>query len=134
MHGAPSVDKGQPTQAFVPPTYPCANEDPQRRRLGSSASGITRHQATRIDHMWTYDFVKDQTADGRPIKILTVVDEFTRECLACEVARSITGRGVIGGWPCCPPVWHLYEAGSQQGMTADGCRWVNFPQVQSVGR
>lgn len=68
----------------------------RRRRLGSSAGGITRHRATRIDHVWTYDFVKDQTADGRPVKILTVVDEFTRECLACEVARSITGRGVIG--------------------------------------
>ena len=68
----------------------------KRRRLGSSAGGITRHQALRIDQVWTYDFVKDQTAEGRPIKILTVVDEFTRECLACEVARSITGRGVIG--------------------------------------
>ena len=68
----------------------------KRRRLGSSAGGITRYRATRIDHVWTYDFVKDQTADGRPVKMLTVVDEFTRECLACEVARSITGRGVIG--------------------------------------
>lgn len=68
----------------------------KRRRLGSSEGGITRHQAVRIDHVWTYDFVKDQTADGRPVKILTVVDEFTRECLATEVARSITGRGVIG--------------------------------------
>lgn len=68
----------------------------KRRRLGSSEGGITRHQAMRIDHVWTYDFVKDQTADGRPVKILTVVDEYTRECLATEVARSITGRGVIG--------------------------------------
>jgi putative transposase len=67
----------------------------KRRRLGSSEGGITRHAAARIDHVWTYDFVKDQTADGRPIKILTVVDEYTRECLATEVARSITGRGVI---------------------------------------
>lgn len=67
----------------------------KRGRLGLSEGGITRHQAARIDHVWTYDFAKDQTADGRPIKILTVVGEYTRECLATEVARSITGRGVI---------------------------------------
>jgi len=64
--------------------------------LGTAAGGITRHRATRIDHVWTYDFVKDQTANGRPIKILTIVDEHTRECLACEVARSITSGEVIG--------------------------------------
>lgn len=59
----------------------------KRRRLGTIDGGITRHAATHKDHVWTYDFVKDQTTDGRPLKILTVVDEFTRECLAMEVAR-----------------------------------------------
>jgi putative transposase len=67
----------------------------KRRRLGSAAGGITRHAAMHIDHVWTYDFVKDQTQDGRSVKILTVVDEYTRECLAAPVARSITGRGVV---------------------------------------
>jgi transposase InsO family protein len=68
----------------------------KRRRLGTSENGITRLQARRIDHVWTYDFVKDQTLDGRSIKILTVVDEYTRECLALVVARSITAAAVVG--------------------------------------
>jgi transposase InsO family protein len=68
----------------------------KRRRLGMSENGITRLQARRIDHVWTYDFVKDQTLDGRGIKILTVVDEYTRECLALVVARSITAAAVVG--------------------------------------
>lgn len=67
----------------------------KRRRLGTVENGITRHAATRIDHVWTYDFVKDQTTDGRPIKMLTVVDEHTRECLACPVARTFTGADVV---------------------------------------
>jgi putative transposase len=68
----------------------------KRRRLGTIGNGITRHAATRIDHVWTYDFVKDQTLDGRPIKILTVVDEYTRECLAAVTARGITAAAVVG--------------------------------------
>jgi transposase InsO family protein len=48
-----------------------------------------------MDHVWTYDFVKDQTTDGRPLKILTVVDEYTRECLACPVARRFTSGDVV---------------------------------------
>lgn len=40
--------------------------------------------------------MNDQTADGRPVKILTVVDGLARECLTCEVVRSFTGRGLIG--------------------------------------
>lgn len=67
----------------------------KRRRLGTAEHGVVRRRAERIDHVWTYDFVSDQTADGRRLKILTVEDEFTRECLALEVARSITSRGVI---------------------------------------
>ena len=67
----------------------------KRRRLGSSANGVVRHRAGRIDHVWTYDFVSDQTTDGRRLKILTVEDEFTRECLALEVGRTFTGRDVV---------------------------------------
>ena len=68
----------------------------KRRRLGASENGVVRRRAERIDHVWTYDFVSDQTADGRRLKILTIEDEFTRESLTMEVARSITSRDVIG--------------------------------------
>ncbi len=45
--------------------------------------------------MWSYDFVMDQTSDGRRLKILAVVDEYTRECLALEVERSIEAVDVV---------------------------------------
>jgi putative transposase len=67
----------------------------KRRRLGHSGNGVVRHRAECIDHVWCYDFVKDQTTDGRPLKFLPIEDEYTRECLALEVARSITAKDVI---------------------------------------
>ena len=45
--------------------------------------------------MWSYDFVFDQTADGRPLKVLPVVDVYTRECLAMVVGRSLTAADVV---------------------------------------
>ena len=67
----------------------------KRRRLGHSGNGCVRHRAERINHVWCYDFVSDQTVDGRTVKFLTIEDEYTRECLAIEVERSITSREVI---------------------------------------
>ena len=45
--------------------------------------------------MWAYDIVHDRTYDGRPLRMLTMVDEFTRECLAIDVARRITAEDVL---------------------------------------
>ncbi len=67
----------------------------KKRRLGCSANGCVRHRAEGVNHVWAYDFVSDQTADGRTLKFLTVEDEFTREALAIEVERSITSADVI---------------------------------------
>ena len=67
----------------------------KRRRLGSSDQGCIRHRAEHKDHVWALDFVHDRTVDGRPLKWLAVIDEFTRECLALEVARSIKATDVI---------------------------------------
>jgi len=67
----------------------------KRRRLGTAAQGVTRHGAGHVNHIWCYDFVKDQTTDGRPLKCLPIEDEFSRECLALEVERSLTSRDVI---------------------------------------
>ncbi len=68
----------------------------KRRRLpGSSASGCVRHRATHRNHVGSYDFLTERTEDGRQLQILVVIDEFTRECLAVEVARSFTSRDVI---------------------------------------
>jgi transposase InsO family protein len=54
-----------------------------------------QQQAERKDHVWTWDFIFDRTARGRTIKILSVVDEYTRECLALEVRRTLKAADVI---------------------------------------
>jgi hypothetical protein len=49
-----------------------------------------------MNHVWTYDFTEDRTEDGRKLKFLTVLDEWTRELPAIEIERSITSKDVIG--------------------------------------
>ncbi len=68
----------------------------KRTRLGHSENGIARRRAERKGHVWAIDFIHDTDARGRPLKWLSVVDEFTRECPALEVGRSMTARGVAG--------------------------------------
>ena len=70
----------------------------KRRRLpgsGGSHNSCVRHKATHRNHVWSYDFVTERTEDGRQLKLLVVLDEYTRECLAIEPARSYTARDVI---------------------------------------
>lgn len=66
----------------------------RKRRRGGPA-GERRAVAERKNHVWSYDFLFDRLDDGRQIKILPVVDNFTRECLAILVAFNITARDVI---------------------------------------
>jgi transposase InsO family protein len=47
------------------------------------------------DHVWSYDFVQDRTHDGRAFRMLTLIDEYTRECLAIDVARRLTSEDVL---------------------------------------
>src|SRR2546430_11181760 len=67
----------------------------KRRRLGSSANACHRRRAEYPGHVWCWDFVHDRTEDGRPLKWLSIVDEYTRECLALEVRRSFKSGDVI---------------------------------------
>ena len=66
-----------------------------RKAKGSSNNGCSVKKAEFINHVWTYDFISDQTEDGRGLKALTVLDEFTRESPAIEVGRSIKAKDVI---------------------------------------
>ena len=69
---------------------------PRRRPRRRVATRRARPLApTAMNHVWAYDFVFDTCADGRSLKCLTVVDEFTRECLAIDVAGSIRSGRVI---------------------------------------
>ena len=72
---------------------------PYRRKFkkanGSSQNSCCLKKAEYKNHIWTYDFMSDQTEDGRRLKLLTVLDEFTRESPAIEVGRSIRAKDVI---------------------------------------
>jgi transposase InsO family protein len=67
----------------------------KRRASGTSANACAVRRAERPDHVWTWDFIFDRTPSGTTLKWLSIVDEFTRECLALKVARSITSEDVI---------------------------------------
>jgi len=67
----------------------------KKRRLGHSANSCARRKAEYKNHVWAWDFVHDRTTDGRPLKWLSIVDEYTRECVALEIGRGITADKAI---------------------------------------
>lgn len=67
----------------------------KRRRLGKSENGCHRRRALHKDHVWCWDFVFDHTTGGSTLKWLSIVDEYTRECLTLKVDRGITSEDVI---------------------------------------
>ena len=67
----------------------------QRKRPGQSSNACHVRSAEHRNHVWTWDFVFDQTEDGVPLKWLSVSDEYTRECLALVPARSMTHKDII---------------------------------------
>src|ERR1039458_8168044 len=66
-----------------------------RGRLWLGDGSCVRLRPERANHVWSYDFVKAMTHDGRALRILVVVDEYTRECLALRVARRLGSLQVI---------------------------------------
>ena len=67
----------------------------KRRALGTSAASIVAHSAQAPNDVWCWDFTFDRTRAGSPLKWLSIVDEFTRECLCLKVDRGITSEAVI---------------------------------------
>ena len=68
---------------------------PKRGRLWLNDGSCVRLRPQDKDHVWAYDFVTARTHDGRSFRMLTLVDEFTRECLAIDVARQVTSDDVL---------------------------------------
>jgi len=68
---------------------------PKRDRLWLNDGSCVRLRPERPNHVWAYDFVEDRTRDGRKLRMLNVVDEFTRECLAIQVGRQFKAADVI---------------------------------------
>jgi transposase InsO family protein len=67
----------------------------KKRRLGSSINGCHGRRAEAPNDVWCWDFVFDRTASGSQLNWLSVVDEYTRECLALKVDHGITREDVI---------------------------------------
>ncbi len=70
-------------------------KQPKKGRLWLADGSCVRLRPERPSHVWSYDFVEDRTHDGRKFRMLNVVDEFTHECLAIRVARTLKAADVI---------------------------------------
>jgi len=108
----------------------------RRRFSGSSENSCVRRGAQHKDHVWSYDFLTDRIEDGRQLRLLAVIDEYTRECLAIEVARSFTAQDVIGvlqylfavrGTP------HYIRCDNGPEFVAKNvCRWLERAEVTTL--
>ena len=67
----------------------------RRRHVGNGDNACDKKKAEHTNHVWAYDFVHERTEKGAPLKILAIVDEFTRECLAIKVETSIKAADVV---------------------------------------
>jgi len=110
----------------------------RRRRLPrrGSENSCVRRSAQYKDHIWSYDFVADRIEDGRKIRLLVVIDEFTRECLAIEVARSFTARQVVEvlrylfavrGAP-----KHIRSDNGPEFVAKEVCKWLDQADVETL--
>ena len=70
-------------------------KQPKRGRLWLNDGSCIRLRPQWKNHVWSYDFVEDRTHDNRKIRMLTIIDEFTRESLAIEVARYLRSDDVL---------------------------------------
>ena len=70
-------------------------KQPKRKRLWLADGSCVRLRPAYKDHVWSYDFVADRTSDGRAFRMLTLIDEHTRECLAIDVARKLKSGDVL---------------------------------------
>ena len=70
-------------------------KQPKRGRLWLNDGLCIRLRPQKRDHVWSYDFVLARTTDGRPLRILAILDEYTRECLSLDVARQISSQDVL---------------------------------------
>ena len=71
------------------------SRQPKRGRLWLNDGSCIRLRPLHKNHVWSYDFVSERTHDGRALKLLTVLDEHTRQCLTIKVARKIRAHDVL---------------------------------------
>ena len=71
------------------------SRQPRRGRLWLNDGSTIRLRPEKRNHVWGYDFVHIRTKNGRPVRLLTVIEEYTRECLAIRAGRSIRSSDVV---------------------------------------
>ena len=72
-----------------------AQKQHKRSRLGTSSNSCDRKRAEYYNHVWSYDLLSERLENGRRVRLLTVMDEYTRECLAIDVARNFKSEDVL---------------------------------------
>lgn len=70
-------------------------KQPKRKRLWLNDGSVIRLRPTHKNHVWSYDFVHERTSDGRAMRMLHIIDEYTRECLAIHIERQIESSEVL---------------------------------------
>ena len=70
-------------------------QQPKRKRLWLNDGSCVRKRPQYRNHVWAYDFVMDRTHNGKRFRMLTIIDEYTRECLAIKVARKLNSTDVM---------------------------------------
>ena len=71
------------------------HKQPKKGRLWLNDGSCVRLRPEHRDHVWSYDFVESRTHDGRKFRMLNIIDEFTRECLAIRIDRKLNSTNVI---------------------------------------
>jgi putative transposase len=108
----------------------------KRPRRGVAASRPRPLAPTAINHVWAYDFVFDTCADGRSLKCLTVIDEFTRECLTIDVAGGIRSGRVIEVLAQLVSVHgaprHLRSDNGPEFVARAILRWLHTAQIETA--
>ena len=108
----------------------------KRRRLGTSGNSCVRRRAERPNDVWAWDFVFDRTSNGLQLKWLSIVDEFTRECLCLSVGRRFTSLDVIDelvslsgsrGLP-----QHIRSDNGPEFIAAEIREWLKRPGVETL--
>ena len=105
-------------------------KQPKRGRLWLNDGSCVRLRPERPNHVWSYDFMQDRTEDGRRFRMLTVIDEFTRRCLAVVVARK------PGSTTCCTvsPTCSLHTGHRSTFRSDNGPEFVARNVRQWLGR
>jgi putative transposase len=112
------------------------SKQPKRGRLWLNDGSCLRLRPKHKDHVWAYDFVTDRTSNGKAFRMLTVVDEYTRECLAINVERKLNSTHVLETLSGLflqrgPPVHIRSDNGSE--FCADAVKkWLGRLQVKTL--